>query len=253
MTKPLEEAEELARNFVHKVGNDLGWLFKAGDTKATDGQIVTDFTASTSDVDRMDDVIDQKTWRIANFRRNPVILHEHAAPVVGRSIKTSVPKDTGALGIRVLWDDSPANPTGQLVAHQHANGFRSAGSVGFRPGKIVSRTELAEGDPLRVANVSRWETGSVFSYCELLEFSSVAIPANPAALQLQSYLQEFEDDRDEQIRRAVTETVSRELAASVLHAIRHDEQIRRAISAMVLTQTQPKPETKANTLDHLFK
>lgn len=215
-------------------------LIRAGESSTIDGgAVVTNFTASTADVDRMGDLVDQGTWRLRNFRRNPVILHEHAAPVVGRAVSVKV-EDRAALRIKVLWDDSEANPVGRLVAHQHLNGFRSAGSVGFIPGKAINRRDLPEDDPARVReSVPKARAGHVFKHNELLEFSSVAVPANPAALQLQGYARAGGVDDPEAVRRFVAESVDSRLAEFILEAVKTDETIRRAIRGLIWSDVEP--------------
>jgi hypothetical protein len=170
---------------------DLDRWFKGLEEKS-DGSTL--FVASTEDEDRHGDVVEQGTWRLANFRRNPVILHEHGGgmcantTVVGRGVarivtSTKAEKPSKRLEIRVFWDDHPTNTLGQRLAHQHRDGFRHAGSVGFRPGKRLLRRDLPDDHPAKVGKDGH---GSLFRHNELLEFSSVAIPANPQALQLNS-------------------------------------------------------------------
>lgn len=201
-----------------------------------DRRLVTTFTASAGGVDRMGDIVDQRSWRLKNFRANPVILAEHQrGVVVGRAMRVRRNDEADALEIDVLWDDSPANPLGQLMAHQHANRFRNAGSVGFRPGKAVSRRDLPDDHPHKVSNdkIPRWQAGFVFSQNELLEFSAVSIPAHPKALV------QAADDPEGAIRRHLDETVSRSVRDQLLEAVRNDDEIRRALLALSLSTPQP--------------
>ena len=235
----------------------LSWLFRDGGQTA-DG--LTEFVASTGSIDRMSDVVDQQTWRLAAFRSNPVILYEHKAPVIGRADKVSRTKgDDGRytdLRIAVRWDESEANVMGRLAAEQHRNGFRRAVSVGFVPGQTINRRDLPEGDPLKVdESVSRWEAGYVFRYPELLEVSSVAVPANRDALQLSMHASETED-RLEACVRFVQGSTRRSVGDELLDAIRADKRIRAAVHAMILESGRPaQPVTtsrRATGLDHLF-
>ena len=244
-----DDAEIDGVDVIEERGDLLDLSVRAGESKkADDGSMWTDFIASTASVDRMGDVIDQITWRLAAWRTNPVILYEHKPPVVGAG-RATVSQAEKRLEISVRWDASELNPLGMLAAHQHANGFRRAGSVGFIPGKAINRMDLPEGDPRRVATGDRWRAGMVFSHSELLEFSTVAVPANREAVQLAIRANESEDP-DERIRRFVSDSLSREVAGLVLTALRSDEQIRRAIEALIWSR--PAPRGLPADLDSLF-
>lgn len=232
--------------------NGLSMLFRAGEQTA-DG--LTEFVASTATVDRMSDVVDQQTWRLAYFRANPVILYEHAAPVIGRAERVSRTKgDDGwfrDLRIAVRWDESESNPVGRLAAEQHRNGFRRAVSVGFIPGESISRRDLPQDDPLHVdESVSRWSAGYVFRHSELLEVSSVAVPANRDALQLSMHASETDDPLEACIR-LVRGSVRKSTADDVLDAIRTDPRVRRAVEALILDHSAPRPAKSAG-LDHFW-
>lgn len=241
--RDFSDAANLDRLFVRAVKDDpegggslLDLFVRAGTTTKADDGITTQFVASTADIDRMGDVVDQATWRLGNWRANPVILLEHYVPVVGRGTGRVADTEGGAkrLEIAVRWDTSEHNPAGVLVAHQHANGFRSAGSVGFRPGKVLSRTKLGKDDPRYVDGdkVPEWRAGYVFSHNELLEFSTVAVPANAAALQLSLYAREAEDPA-ERLRRSVVESVDSVTAEAIIRAVRASAEVRSVLQAAV--------------------
>lgn len=236
-------------------GGPLFDLFvRAGDSASKDGGITTDFVASTASIDRMGDVVEQ-SWRLAAWRSNPVILYEHAPPVVGRGT-AKTPKG-GNLTIKVKWDIGDHNPIGTLAGNQHLNGFRSAGSVGFMPGKVKSRLDLADDDPRKAPKgTPAWQAGHVFSHNELLEFSSVAVPANRDAVQLGLYAQDAGDDSDEAIRRFVDESVSNSLTAQILEAVKADPAIKSAILALVWgadpVPAKPAPEPAPHPMRHIF-
>ena len=202
---------------------------RAGETEGG----ATKFVLSTLEVDRMGDVVEQKTWRLRNYRANPVVLHEHSRHLVIGKGAVKINQEIGRLEGTVTWDASDFNPTGALVAHQHANGFRSAVSVGFRPGKVTNRMDLPDDSPFKVSGKkddygARWRAGSYFSHNELLEFSSVAVPANASALQLQAYVAEA-DDAGEQFRRWTDETLDSRVREIVQGAFGADTEIRTAL------------------------
>lgn len=237
-----DAGEQVAGEYAGMLSRGLSWVARAApdDEQPRDGS--TEFIASTGSVDRMGDSIDQQTWRLAAFRANPVILYEHHDPVIGRGKVGLRKSDEGKhdqLRVRIVWDAHEANPIGLLVAHQHANGFRRGVSVGFIPGSATSRKDLPEGDPLRVAgDVERWRAGYLYRHAELLEVSSVGVPANRDTLQLSAYAREGATE-DEQIRRYVRGGLAGPIADFVLDAIRHDKQIRRAIQAAYLGTPEP--------------
>lgn len=171
---------------------------KAVRSKAEDG--TTLFLASTEREDRHMDVVRQD-WRLGAFKANPVILDNHDyRRIVGVATDAWVPKVTtdeidegmvGNLVIRVKWDLDNPDPMCADVGRQHIAGFRRAGSVGFAPGKKTERSKLASDSPYyrEPIEVESWWGGTVkvsgylYERCELREFSSATIPANPDAVQ----------------------------------------------------------------------
>src|SRR5690242_18250303 len=65
------------------VARDVRWVSRelAPATEAPAG--TTDFVASTGKPDRMRDILDQGSWLLDSFLKNPVILADHGIPVVG--------------------------------------------------------------------------------------------------------------------------------------------------------------------------
>ncbi len=144
-----------------------------------DGTITA--VASTPDADRMDDVV-APSWKLDDFRRSPVIMHAHdyEGPVVGKAVEIDLVGDT--LMMRVKFDEHESNPLGQRLAQQYRNGFMSAFSVGFAPGKVTPRSQLPTDHPA----YSEKSAGSLMEFNSLLEVSAVAIPANPHALAVRA-------------------------------------------------------------------
>ena len=146
---------------------------------ANDGTITA--VASTPDPDRMDDVV-APSWKLDDFRRSPVIMHAHdyEGPVVGKAVEIDLVGDT--LMMRVQFDEHESNPLGQRLANQYREGFMSAFSVGFAPGKVTPRSQLPKDHPA----YSEKRAGSYMTDNSLLEVSAVAIPANPQALAVRA-------------------------------------------------------------------
>ena len=223
------------------------------------------FVASDASEDREGDVI-ALDWNLANFRRNPVILADHCRrDVIGKAAAAWV-TDT-ALMIVVTWhDDAEVNPNGALIAAQHRNGFRAAGSVGFSPGRVTPRHNLpSDHEAYRKPKdgESPWFPPSLYEKCELLEFSSVSIPANARALQqrgtggaeaLFKSLADVEKWLNDKLPAIIREQVDANSAAAIIRAIRSDADVRRAVAvAASATPAAHSPDfsaalTAANTM-----
>lgn len=174
---------------------DLPYLAVGATTRAVNDEANTTlFVASTDTPDRAMDVVKQD-WRTADFNRNPVIFDNHdPRAVVGRGVSATVPKvgeDAGKLMIRVAWNVDSPNKAIAAVGLDHLNGFRHAGSVGFRSRKTTARNKLPPEHPAyqEPIKIETWWGGTVEvagNYYEgntLLEFSSASLPMNPEALQ----------------------------------------------------------------------
>ena len=137
-----------------------------------DGTTALDFTISTSTIDRMGDTIAVDGWKLDNYRKNPVVLWSHdPAQPVGRARNLRI----DGTSLKASVDFYPgSNPEfgglAESLRQLYAGGWLRATSVGFRPLKW----DVAP-DPNR-------KSGIDFLEQELLEFSMVAIPANPEAL-----------------------------------------------------------------------
>lgn len=268
----------------HELAN--GWAVRAMGSDAA--ARTTLFVASTADEDRALDVVKQD-WRLRNYRGtkespgNPVVLDNHdGRRVVGRGDRVAIPKDTGNLEILVRWDLDNPDPSLRAVGHQHLNGFRSAGSVGFRSGRITQRDKLAKDhpsfrEPATLATAwgeFKW-AGLLYEQNELLEFSSASIPMNPLALhrperdggdkglQLADHLRAIDDP----LLKAITiarETTPRLTADELVAQCCADPAVLRRVvgwfEAQPAPRRTPSPATPASTprapvgdgLDHLF-
>jgi HK97 family phage prohead protease len=136
--------------------------------KVADAEGLFDFVASEESKDRMSDVIRAGGWELKNFRKNPVMLfgHNHNLPVIGRVGKVDVVgKQLLASQARFDMED----PFAAAIAGKYDRGFMRAVSVGFRP--------------LEFAFMGDDSGGVDFKSQELLEISTVGVPAHPAALK----------------------------------------------------------------------
>lgn len=126
--------------------------------------------ASTEDEDRDKDIVRQAGWKMANFKKNPVVpwSHNYYGVPVARSIKTWVDKTTNRLLFKPKFDEN--DDESMKIFNKYKNGFLSTFSVGFMGIKFDYRDED-----------DKWWGGREFTEQELLEISCCAIPANPNA------------------------------------------------------------------------
>lgn len=240
----VEISEDVPTTRAYPLSGGLAWVALQVDSDS-EALHTHDYVASTADVDRYSDVIEQTSWRLANFRRNPVFLADHdPRHVIGVVERVGLTKKSEGDGVdlraRVRFDVGEHNPLATLHAMQHGTGFRRAVSVGFRPGMAKSRTELAADDPLYVdpSKASRWSAGYVYKQCELYELSSVAVPGNPYALKLAA------DGVDEaRVKALIGEYLPTATRDAILHCVRRDAEVRRAVFAAALA---PEHKPTAN-------
>ncbi len=126
------------------------------------------FVASTDTIDRFGEVVDQATWKTAEYDRNPVILWGHNSRDlhIGKGNARLV---NGQLEIVITFASEAANPLAEQVWRGVCEGIVKAVSVGFYPG----RTEREQRNG---------RTVSVLYDCTLIEVSVVSIGANQDAL-----------------------------------------------------------------------
>lgn len=201
------------------------------------------------------DVIATKEINLKRYARNPVVLLEHNPDLV---IGTGVAKvehhgEVDRLLFTVTWDLHPTNPTAILVAGQHARKVRRAVSIGFMPGKdSVSRAELPKKHPFHIDTEAKWAAGMYYRHPEMYEGSSVSIPKDPDALQLQRWAMETEDP-DERLRRVIREVLGPQAREVVLQAVRQDPQVRTAIEGVALGSLPRSPEQPAGSAPDWFE
>ena len=144
-----------------------------------DARTVT-FVVSDESVDRDGDILRAEGWDLSNYRKNPVVLwaHQHRMPPVAKAPDIAVRGKR--LEATAEFYDGPG-PLGEFsseVLDMYAMGFLSATSVGFRPN---TRPQVRRG-PEDPESGYRPILGLEFIGQELMEFSTVPVPANPNAL-----------------------------------------------------------------------
>lgn len=120
---------------------------------------------STGDVDRHGEVVDQKSWLLDDFLKNPVVLfsHDHSQPPVGKILGLGYNAE-GNLEGEVKFA-AQEYPFANVIWNLYKGGFMKAFSVGFSAGKV---------DVVNNQVILRENT--------LYEISTVAVPANALAL-----------------------------------------------------------------------
>ncbi len=136
----------------------------------TDNSRVT-AVISTGDIARDGAIIDPAGWDFSNYDRNPVVLwmHDDTAMPFARTVeRMATDKELIA---RAEFDME--DPLGATMFRKIANGYVNATSVRWLPKKTEFRAADSEDKDEKVL----W-----FLEQELLEWSFVTIPADPAAL-----------------------------------------------------------------------
>lgn len=136
---------------------------------------------STSDMDRHGDIIAPMSWKLDEFRANPIVLfaHDHYQPAIGKVVELGY-NEAGDLEGAIQFA-AKEYPFAQIIFNLYKGKFMRAFSVGFMSGN-------AEMDEASGAVVLKENT--------LLEISTVNIPANAMALAKEQGVmvtKEFED------------------------------------------------------------
>lgn len=235
-------------------------------SKAVADSFVIPWVLSDESVDRMGDVIRADGWELDEFKKSPVVIWGHGKGVdsdadepIGRANNVRVE------GKRLVADIEFAAKESERAARKFrlANaGYIKAGSVGFSQ-KEVDRVD----DEDERKKLGLGKHGVLFKRQELLEFSIVAVPANPHALQAsvrageirESDAQWFEKDFPQITERDMEKTIrerSRKLidtdkqmdAVTVLRTLDSEENLRQLVAA--LTAKKDDSETKL-MLEHI--
>lgn len=129
---------------------------------------------STVTPDRFGDIVNPFGMDADNYRKNPIVLFGHShhsrGNVIGKNIAL-FPDDFGVKAITKFAD----TPAGKDLYNLNREGFLNAWSIGFIPKKIKTQNSTSNNQQTAYNIIDEWE---------LLEYSSVVIPANPDAINL---------------------------------------------------------------------
>ena len=209
-------------------------VVKALECRAVDEERRTaDFVASTDVVDSYDEVIDQASWRLDDYVRNPVVLFAHKSRElpIGKSIETGVVQNK--LQIRVQFATAEMNPEAERVYQMVRGKFLNAVSVGFLPSN--GKYEMREGREV-------W----VWSGCVLKEVSVTPVPANPEALAKMKALFGGRDEtkalRSPEIERTKDEALAAERAKEAV--VMTEKEMQELLEKQAREVAQAKLEAK---------
>lgn len=134
------------------------------------------YRITTDAEDRMGDTVNAKGWSLKHYRNNPIVLFNHeygevagSPPAQGRSILIDK-WDHGLDSVVEFHRKTRFNNELYILAR---DGYMNTASVGFLP---IDRPDEREGKDGR--------RGLAFNKQDLLEWSIVAVPANPEAFQM---------------------------------------------------------------------
>lgn len=122
---------------------------------------------STADEDRHGEIVDQKSWQLDDYLKNPVILfaHDHTQPAIGKALSLAFNSDGNLEGeIQFAAEEYDFANT---IYKLYKGGYMRAFSVGFQ-------NEVTEFDQEEEQITLKKNT--------LFEISTVNVPANALAL-----------------------------------------------------------------------
>ncbi|MFA5404118.1 MAG: HK97 family phage prohead protease [Ignavibacteria bacterium] len=129
---------------------------------------------STVTPDRFGDIVNPFGMDADNYRKNPIVLFGHShhsrGNVIGKNIAL-FPDDFGVKAITKFAD----TPAGNDLYILNREGYLNAWSIGYIPKKLKTQNTTTNNQSGTYNIIDEWE---------LLEYSSVVIPANPDALNL---------------------------------------------------------------------
>lgn len=138
---------------------------------------------STGRLDRGNRMVEPSGWKLANFKRAPRVLADHDYSIervigTGHDVKVAdVPRIGEALVATTQFDEEGLGPVAFRLASTGMVNTWSVGWIGLKSHRI-GEVDDCEGCE-KAGNV---EWGRHFMTQELLEYSLVAIPANPDAV-----------------------------------------------------------------------
>ncbi|MCX6162031.1 MAG: HK97 family phage prohead protease [Ignavibacteriae bacterium] len=143
-----------------------------------DNELTIAHYISTTTPDRYGDIVNPSGMDATNYAKNPVVLFGHRSNslVIGKNLELQV-RHNGVSAVTKFADTEQ----GREIYKLNRDGFLNAWSIGFIPKKEVEKKDEIAGNVYN--HIEEWD---------LLEYSSVPIPANPDCLNLM--LKDLQDD-----------------------------------------------------------
>jgi HK97 family phage prohead protease len=155
-----------------KAGEPVTRAFETRGLSINIAERSVEVVASTDVIDAHGESIEQTSWILDRYRRNPIVALSHnlsALPVGTAAVRIGKVDGRPALLATITFASAAANPVAEQCLRLFNEGALNAVSVGFCPHSI--RTETREGRSV-----------DVLADCELFEISCVAVPSNPQTL-----------------------------------------------------------------------
>lgn len=129
---------------------------------------------STVTPDRFGDIVNPFGMDADNYRKNPIVLFGHSHHARGNVIGKNIALFPDNFGVKAItkFADTPAGNDLYLLNRE---GYLNAWSIGYIPKKVKTQNTTTNNQSGTYNIIDEWE---------LLEYSSVVIPANPDALNL---------------------------------------------------------------------
>jgi len=129
---------------------------------ANDDDLTINAVISTSDIDRDNEVVRQAGIKTDKFMDNPIVLRQHDRDSLPIGKVLDIKSDDNQSVATIQF--SKANPEGAKIYQMYKEGTLTSWSIGFKPLDAINRDGYKE-----------------LTDIELLEISSVNIPANAGA------------------------------------------------------------------------
>lgn len=156
------------------------------DIKTAEGnERALNWTITTTIRDRAGDIIEAKGAKLANFKKNPVVLlsHDYRGLAIARA--ENLEKSDDKIMARVVFPPEGDYPLADTVYKLYKGKFMRACSIGFIPIESEDIVDVDDGDK---SKESYRASGRRIKTWELIEFSACAVGMNPNALDNQKMM-----------------------------------------------------------------
>jgi len=159
----------------------------AVDVKTVEGERALNWTITTTKRDRAGDIVEAKGAKLANFRKNPVVLLAHDYKGLSIAKAEKLEKTDEKIMAKVVFPPEGDYPLADTVYKLYKGKFMRACSIGFIP---IKSEDIVDDEDKDRDKESYRTTGRRIKIWELVEFSACAIGMNPDALDNQKMMTE---------------------------------------------------------------